>query len=106
MKMSEQERRETLLADTEDVARKDQIFLFNNLGESQMGSRVDKRMAEVGEYFEGRKLSDNEQAVVDVFSGKSDNKAVTVERDGKQHKVVMRQGNENKAGTKHSLFRH
>lgn len=106
MKMSEQERRETLLADTEDVSRKDQIFLFNNLGESQMGSRVDKRMAEVGEYFDGRKLSDNERAVVDVFSGKSDNKAIIVERDGKQHKVVMRQGNENKAGTKHSLFRH
>ena len=106
MNMSEQERRETLLADTEDVSRKDQIFLFNNLGESQMGSRVDKRMAEVGEYFERKELSDNERAVVDVFSGKSDNKAITVERDGKQHKVVMRQGNENKAGTKHSLFRH
>ena len=38
MNMSEQERRETLLADTEDVSRKDQIFLFNNLGESQMGT--------------------------------------------------------------------
>ena len=35
MNMSEQERRETLLADTEDVSRKDQIFLFNNLVESQ-----------------------------------------------------------------------
>ena len=106
MNMSEQERLETLLADTEDVSRKDQIFLFNNLGESQMGSRVDKRMAEVGEYFERKELSDNERAVVDVFSGKSDNNAVIVKRDGKQHKVVMRQGNENKAGTKHSLFRH
>ena len=106
MNMSEHERRETLLADTEDVSRKDQIFLFNNLRESQMGSRVDKRMAEVGEYFGRKELSDNERAVVDVFSGKSDNKAITVERDGKQHKVVMRQGNENKAGTKHSLFRH
>ena len=27
-------------------------------------------------------------------------------RDGKVHKVVMRQGNENNAGAKHSLFRH
>lgn len=58
MNMSEQERRETLLADTEDVSRKDQIFLFNNLGESQMGSRVYKRMDEVGEYFGRKEQSD------------------------------------------------
>ena len=106
MNMTDEERRNTLLSETEDMAREDQILLFDNLGESQMGSRVDKRMAEIGSYFSERELNDNERAVVDVFGGKADNKSLTVMRDGKEHKVVMRQGTENKAGTKHSLFRH
>ncbi|MDY5388553.1 MAG: hypothetical protein SPG50_08080, partial [Muribaculaceae bacterium] len=86
--------------------KKDQIFLQDSLGENQMGSRVDSRMAEIGDYYVGRDLDDNARAIVDVYSGKADNKTVTIMRDGKVHKVVMRQGNENNAGAKHSLFRH
>lgn len=72
MNMTDEERRNTLLSETEDVAREDQILLFDNLGESQMGGRVDKRMAEIGSYFSERELNDNERAAVDVFGGKSD----------------------------------
>ena len=36
MDMSNEQRRETLLADTEDVAREDQIFLMENSGDSEM----------------------------------------------------------------------
>lgn len=75
-------------------------------GVQLMGSRVDKRMAEIGEYFDGKELTPAQQTVVDVFSGKTDNKVIEVERPDGTRRVVMRQGSENKAGTKHSLFRH
>lgn len=71
-----------------------------------MGSRVDGRMEDVGLRLEGRELGVNEKAVVDVYSGKAKSGSVSVERDGKEHRVVMRQGTENRAGTKHSLLRH
>ena len=71
-----------------------------------MGSRVDGRMVDIGLHFEGRELGVNERAVVDVYSGKAKNDSVTVTRDGKEHKIVMRQGTEDRAGTKHSLLRH
>ena len=71
-----------------------------------MGSRVNGRMKDVGLRLEGRELGVNERAVVDVYSGKAKNGSVTVTRNGKEHKIVMRQGTENKAGTKHSLLRH
>ena len=108
MGMSEEERRNSLTEETEDVARKDQIFLYDNLGESAlMGSRVDARMAEVAAHFDGKQLTEEQQAVVDVFGGKADNLTISVKtKDGNERKVVMRQGNEINAGTKHSLFRH
>lgn len=71
-----------------------------------MGSRTDRKMAKVAESFKGRELDENQQAVVDVFSGKRDNVAIEVERRDGKRRVVMRQGSELKAGTKHSLFRH
>ena len=108
MGMSEEERRNSLAEETEDVAREDQIFLYDNLGESAlMGSRVDARMAEVAAHFDGKQLTEEQQTVVDVFGGKADNLTISVKtKDGNERKVVMRQGNEINAGTKHSLFRH
>ena len=107
MGMSAEQRRATLLAETEDVAREDQIFLMGNSGVSAMGSRVEKRMAEIASLFEGKELSEEQRAVADVFGGKADNLTISVKtHDGNTHKVVMRQGNENKAGAKHSVFRH
>ena len=72
-----------------------------------MGSRVEKRMADVAQKLEGKELSMEQKAVVDVFSGKSDNQKFSVEReDGKKQTYLLKQGNEEKAGAKHSLYRH
>lgn len=72
-----------------------------------MGSRVEKRMADVAQKLEGRELTAEQKAVVDVFSGKSDNQKFFVEReDGKKQTYLLKQGNEEKAGAKHSLYRH
>ena len=105
MGMSAEERRASLAAETEDVAREDQIFLMGN-GVSEMGSRVGKRMAEIGEHYEDRALTDEERPIVDVFCGRNDNLKVFIERDGKSLVLMMRQGSENGAGTKHCLYRH
>ena len=73
----------------------------------RMGSRVDARMAEVAAHFEGKELTAEQRAVADVFGGKADNMTISVKtKDGNERKVVMRQGNEMGAGTKHSLYRH
>ena len=72
-----------------------------------MGSRVEKRMADVAQKLEGREFTAEQKAVVDVFSGKSDNQKFSVEReDGKKQTYLLKQGNEEKAGAKHSLYRH
>ena len=105
MNMSAEERRASLAAETEDVAREDQIFLMGD-GVSEMGSRVGKRMAEIGEHYEDRALTDEERPIVDVFCGRNDNLKVSIERDGKSLVLMMRQGSENGAGTKHCLYRH
>ena len=105
MGMSAEERRASLAAETEDVAREDQIFLMGN-GVSEMGSRVGKRMAEIGEHYEDKALTDEERPIVDVFCGRNDNLKVSIERDGKSLVLMMRQGSENGAGTKHCLYRH
>ena len=106
MKMTAEERRASLAEETEDVARKDQIFILDNLGESHMGTKVDKRMENIGEHYKGKKLSNEQKAVIDVFSGNKDNQPLSVTRADGKRTIVMRQGTENKAGTKHSLFRH
>ena len=71
-----------------------------------MGSRVDSKKSQLASEFEGRELTPEQQAVVDVYTGKRDNVGITFTRDGQEYTVTMRQGNENKAGTKHSLYRH
>ncbi len=107
MGMTEAERRASLAAETEDVSREDQIFLFGEGGESHMGSRTDKRMAEIGEHYEGKTLTDEERTVVDVYSGKKDRQSIDItNNDGISIHLEMQQGNEPNAGTKHSIFRH
>ena len=71
-----------------------------------MGSRTNKKMANIGEALEGRELTEQQQKVVDVFRGKSDNTPIEVERADGKVRVIMRQGNDEKAGTKHSLYGH
>ena len=108
MGMTEEERRNSLATETEDVAREDQIFIYDNWGVSaMMGSRVDARMAQVAAELEGRELTEEQRVVADVFGGKADNLTISVKtKDGNTRNVVMRQGNEMNAGTKHSLYRH
>lgn len=71
-----------------------------------MGSTTKKRMKDISTQLEGRELDEAQQAVADVYSGKKDNVSLTVEREDGSNKIIMRQGNDNHAGTKHSVFRH
>lgn len=71
-----------------------------------MGSTTKKRMKSIASLFEGRELNKDQQTVADVYSGKKDNLPLTVEREDGNFKIIMRQGNDNHAGTKHSVFRH
>lgn len=71
-----------------------------------MGSTTKKRMKDISTQLEGRELDEAQQAVADVYSGKKDNVSLTVEREDGSNKIIMRQGNDNHAGTKHSIFRH
>lgn len=71
-----------------------------------MGSTTKKRMKDISTQLEGRELDEAQQAVTDVYSGKKDNVSLTVEREDGSNKIIMRQGNDNHAGTKHSVFRH
>lgn len=71
-----------------------------------MGSTTKKRMKSIASLFEGRELNKDQQTVADVYSGKKDNLPLTVEREDGNLKIIMRQGNDNHAGTKHSVFRH
>ena len=71
-----------------------------------MGSRVEKRMADVAQKLEGRELRAEQKAVVDVFSGEKDNQKFSVERNGVKQQFLLKQGQEDKAGAKHSLYRH
>lgn len=71
-----------------------------------MGSTTKKRMKSIASLFEGRELNKDQQTVADVYSGKKDNLPLPVEREDGNLKIIMRQGNDNHAGTKHSVFRH
>ena len=71
-----------------------------------MGSRTKTKMKAIEDYYADKDLDENARAVVDVFSGKRDNVAIEVESQDGKRRVIMRQGNERKAGTRHSLFRH
>jgi hypothetical protein len=105
--MTDEERRNSLAAETEDVAREDQIFLFDEGGENHMGSRTNKNMAKIGKYFDGRNMSDSNQVIVDVFSGKRDKQTVAfTDKDGHKHHMFFFQGHELKAGSKHAIYRH
>ncbi|MBQ5752483.1 MAG: hypothetical protein IIV89_06525, partial [Bacteroidaceae bacterium] len=107
MGMTPEERRNSLAEETADVAKEDQIFLFENQGTSaMMGSRVDARMAQVASELDARELSPEQRAVADVFGGKADNLTISVKtKEGKTRNVEMRQGND-LAGAKHSLYTH
>jgi site-specific DNA-cytosine methylase len=71
-----------------------------------MGSTTKKRMKNVASQFEGRDLDKAQQVVADVYSGKDNNRDFSFTSGGSERTMVMRQGNDDHAGTKHSLYRH
>lgn len=71
-----------------------------------MGSTTKKRMKDISTQLEGRELDEAQQAVADVYSGKDNNKDFSFTSGGSERIMVMRQGNDEHAGTKHSLYRH
>lgn len=82
-----------------DAARREDV--------REMGSRVERRKRQLASEIEGLDLSDSQQIVADVFTGRKNNAVLNVTaRNGEQRRVTMRQGNEQGAGTKHSLYRH
>ena len=72
-----------------------------------MGTRVDKRMSDIEQYFSNKALTEEQRNIVDVFSGMKDNVSIKFKTaDGTTRTIIFRQGNENKAGIKHIVFRH
>ena len=72
-----------------------------------MGTTTRKRQESIGSALEGKELTKEQQAVVDVFSGKSNQETITLEdAKGKERTVLFTQGNDQKAGAKHSVFKH
>lgn len=106
LKMSEQERRESLLLETEDVAHEDQIVLMDGLGVSEMGSRVDKRMLDIENELSGTTMTEAQNTVYNVFIGKQDKQPITVQRKDGVPTIIMEQGADNKSGAKHAIFKH
>lgn len=73
----------------------------------QMGTTTKKRQESLTASFEGRELSTEQQVVVDAFTGRISNGVLTVkDRKGKTRNITLKQGEDRKAGVKHSLFRH
>ena len=106
MGMSAEERRASLAAETEDVAREDQIFLMGD-GVSEMGSRTYKQMQEISNYYDGIAMSDEERTLIDVFSGKNNHQNITfTDNSGHERKMELSQGREESGGTKHAIYRH
>ena len=71
-----------------------------------MGQKTNKKKAQVAADLEGKELTPEQQAVVDVYTGKKNNAIIEFTRDGKKNRIAMRKGNERFAGTEHSLYGH
>ena len=100
-------RRNTLASETEYVAREDQIVLMEGLDVAEMGHKTDAKMEKIGKYFEGKTLDATQQTIVDTYSGATNNKKVVIkDKSGVDRYIIMRQGNDQNFGTKHSLYRH
>ena len=85
-----------------DMVQGTNLGMLESGGVEFMGSRVEKRRAEIAEHFNGQQLSGNGLSIVNAFAYGSKNEVIEV--NGKR--IVLKQGNENKAGVSHSLMRH
>ena len=89
-----------------DVAEGQKVLDEANGKVRLMGSRTNKKMKEIADVLSEHELSEQQKTVVDVYSGKTDNLQLEVSRNDGSRRIVIRQGNDNKAGTKHSVYRH
>ena len=92
-----------VITDTEEAQR---VLDEANGKVRLMGSRVKKRMDDIGRHYSGKDLSPEEKAVVNVFSGMEDRYTFRFDTSRGTVNIEMQQGNENHSGTKHSLYRH
>lgn len=73
----------------------------------QMGTTTRRRQEQIGKYFDGRNLSEQQRSIVDVFSEKNAEATLSInDIKGKLRRIIFRQGQDSKAGVKHSVFRH
>ena len=89
-----------------DVAEGQKVLDEANGMVRLMGSRTNKKMKEIADVLSEHELSEQQKTVVDVYSGTTDNLQLEVSRNDGNRRIVIRQGNDNKAGTKHSVYRH
>ena len=72
-----------------------------------MGSRVDKRKKDIEAKLNGIELSKSQKVVAEAYTTNANNLTIGFkDAKGKSRKIRFRQGNENKAGIKHSVFKH
>lgn len=81
---------------------------YNGSGQiRQMGTTTRKRQESLSASFQGKELSEGQQTVVDAFTGKVPNAVLIVkDKKDKTRNITLKQGEDLKAGVKHSLFRH
>ena len=73
----------------------------------QMGTSTKKRQQSIAVANKDVELTDEQRKIVDVFSGNTDKASVSlVDKSGKTRNIILRQGNERRAGVKHSVYRH
>ena len=73
----------------------------------RMGTSTRKRQTEIAKTFTDTEISNEQRQVVDVFSGNVDKTSVKLtDKSDKERNIIFRQGNERKAGVRHSVFRH
>lgn len=71
-----------------------------------MGSKTERKKAKIAQGLEGRELIPEQHAVVDVFTGKSNNQPLEALRADGRRRVIMRKGKKEEEGTSYSLLNH
>lgn len=81
---------------------------YNGNGQmKKMGTTTNNRMSDIATQFADKQLTDQQSVIASVYTGEKDNQTATFKReDGSAVRMKFQQGEDTKAGTKHSLFAH
>ena len=83
---------------SEDIA-------FSIIGEQ--GTTVTRRKADIAVKLQGRDVSPTQLKVLDAFTTDANNITIdVVDANGEQRSITLKQGQDNRAGVKHSVLRH